>query len=455
MKKYLSFTNKLFDPSKMQEKPEVLKGIRVLDFSHVIFGPNAAKLLGLFGAEVIKIELPFYGDIWRGAPYWGKFWKHSNPCFHFIQQNKFFVAIDLKKPKGKELIYKLAKISDVVVENFAAGTAEAWGVGYSQLSKINPKIIYLSCSTYGQFGPMRFYPGWDLLAQAASGVVSITGYPGTDKYYKLPDYLGDFIPSNVGAIAVLVALYHRQKTGKGQYIDLSQSEVLMRLLYNYTYSSITDEELERTGNTDPTMAPSGIFKTCDGKFIALAIATDQQFEALSAAMGRKDLVKDGRFKKAFDRLKPENVKELNKIAEEWVGSNNVTEVINLGKKHGFPVAEVMDDLQICNDEWRQQRGSVMVIDDEMYGKLVLAGPSVMLSKTPGRTKWLARPVGYHNRYVLKKLLGLSEDEIKKLEKERVIGYWDDRPGLKPPVYYDIEKDPIFNYQQEKLGGRSH
>jgi len=444
MEDYFSYTKELFDPSKVTEKPEVFKGIRVLDFSHVIYGPTAARLLSQYGAEVIKFELPFTGDLWRFGVYWGTFWKHSSVCFQFVQYNKYFLGLNLKQPKAKDLIYQLAENADVVVENFAAGTAEAWGVGYSQLSKINPKIIYLSCATYGQYGPMRFFPGWDLLAQAASGAISITGYPGTDKYYKLPDYVGDFLPGNIGALSLVMALRHRNKTGKGQYIDLAQSEALMRTMPNFTYFSITNEDLERVGNTDPTMSPSGIFKSHDGKFIALAVATEEQFKALSSAMGQKELTTT--YKNGFERLKPENAKELHKVAQEWVSQKDSAEIVNLAKEHGFPVAEVMDDFQIANDEWRRERGSVVVFNDDMYREFALPGPSAMLSKTPGRTKWLARPLGYHNRYVLKGLLGLSEKEIKKLEEERVIGYWDDRPGIKPPVYYDMEKDPLFNYQ---------
>ncbi|MCR8472255.1 MAG: CoA transferase [Candidatus Korarchaeota archaeon] len=446
---YFSFTNRLFDPSKIYEKPEVLKGIRVLDISHMIYGPNTAKILAQFGAEVIKVELPFYGDYWRTATYWGKFWKHSNPLWHFINHSKYFITIDVKKPKGRELILKLAKISDVFIENFAPGTVEAWGIGYSQVSKINPKIIYVSLSTFGQFGPLKFQPGWDLIAQGVSGWMSVTGYPEIDSHYKIPDYLGDFYPSHFAVLLILAALFYRQKTGKGQYIDLSQAEVLMRSLYHFTYETVTGKELGRTGNFDPTMVPSGIFKTSDGKFIALAIATDEQFEAFCKAMGRVDLFKNDRFRNVLSRLKPENAKELCEITKELISSKTAFEIIDLAKKYGFSASEVMDDVKICNDEWRRQRGSVVHFKDEMYGEFVLAGPIVMLSKTPGRIKWLSRPLGYHNRYVFMKLLGLSEREIKQLEKEGVIGYWDNRVGLKPPIGYDIEKDPVFNYKIDK------
>ena len=446
MENYFDYTKKLFDPSQVQSKPEVFKDLRVLDFTHVIYGPTVGKILGSYGAEVIKFELPWVGDLWRFGVYWGSFWRHSSVCFHFVQFGKYFFSLNLKLPKAKEIIYKMAEKADVVVENFASGTAETWGLGYSQLSKINPSIIYLSCATYGQYGPMRFFPGWDLLAQAASGAISLTGYPDTDKYYKLPDYVGDFLPGNVGALAVIMALNYRKKSGKGQYIDLAQTEALMRIMPNFTYESITNEDLGRTGNTDPTMAPSGIFKTCDGKFVAVAAATDDQYKGMCEAMGHPELV--NKYKDSFERLKKENAKELFDIAGKWVSSSNVDNLVELAKKHHFAIAQVEDDYDITNDEWRRERGSVIMVADEMYHKLLMPGPNAMLSKTPARVRWLARPLGYHNRYILKKMLGYSEDEIKQLEKERVVGYWDDRPGIKPPVYYDIKNDPMFNYKGE-------
>jgi crotonobetainyl-CoA:carnitine CoA-transferase CaiB-like acyl-CoA transferase len=448
MEDYFSYAAKLFDPSEVSKKPEVLKGIRVLDFTHVIFGPTVTRIMADYGADVIKLELPFYGDLWRPATYWGKYWKHSNPIWHFVTQNKYFVSVDLKRPESKELIYRMAKTSDVVVENFAPGTAEAWGVGYSSISQINPKVIFLSCSTYGQFGPMRYFPGWDLLAQAASGMLSLNGHPGTDKFYKLPDYLGDFIPGNIGALSVLMALYYRNKTGKGQYLDLSQTESMMRALPHYTYRSLTGESLGRTGHADPAMMAASIFKTRDERFLALACATHGQFQSLCRAMGKEELLKDRRYSHYLEALKEENAEALRKSVGDWVKSQDREVIINLANSRGFAAAEVMDDKMVCYDAWRRERGSVMLFNDEMYGEFALAGPSARLSQTPARTKWLARPLGYHNRLVLKKLIGLSEEEIKGLEEKKIIGTYDDKPGLKPPVYYNLDKDPIYNYGKE-------
>ncbi|RJQ65536.1 MAG: CoA transferase [Desulfobacteraceae bacterium] len=445
MNDYFRYSTALFDPSKTNAKPEVLKGIRVLDFTHVIFGPTVTRILADYGGEVIKLEVPFYGDLWRPSTYWGRYWKHSNPTFHFITRNKYFVSVNLKRPESKELIYKMAASADIVTENFAPGTAEAWGVGYSQIGKINPKVIYLSCSTYGQYGPMRYFPGWDLLAQAASGVLSLNGHPGTEKFYKLPDYLGDFIPGNVGALAVLMALYHREKSGKGQYIDLSQTESLMRALPHFTYRQMTGESLERTGHNDPAMMAAAIFKTRDSRFLALACATHSHFAGLCRSMGRPELLTDQRFATCLAGLKKENAAALRDVVAQWVGATDSAAVLEAARREGFAAAEVVDDKMVCQDAWRRERGSVILFNDDMYGEFVLSGTSAMLSRTPGRTKWLARPLGYHNRLVLKKFLGLSEEEMAALEKKKVIGTFDDKPGLKPPVYYHLDNDPIYNF----------
>ncbi len=189
----------------------------------------------------------------------------------------------------------------------------------------------------------------------------------------------------------------------------------------------------------------------DGKFLALAIASDKQFQSFCKALGREDLARDEKYNKAFRRLQPEHALTLNKVVEEWVKTKEAAALIELARKHRFAATEVMDDVQICNDEWRQERGSVIPFEDDMYKKLVIEGPIAMLSKTPGRTKWLSRPLGYHNRYVLKKIMGLTEDQIKELEKERVVGNWDYRVGQRPPIYHNLAKDRIFNYE----GGEDH
>ncbi len=445
---YFSYTSRLFERTKGAEKPEALQGIRVLDLAHVIFGPVISKWLALFGAEVIKVEEPEEGDIWRSASYWAKYWKDSSPFFQTFNFNKYFVAIDLKKAKGKDLVLELAKKSDVVVENFRAGLVEAWGIGYTTLNKINPRMIYISCSGYGQWGPLRFFPSWDLIAQSMSGVARLTGFD-EKQTYKLPDYYGDFFPGILGAMSVLAALNYREETGKGQFIDMTQVESLMRIMPNWLYMDVTGEDLKSTGNVDPAMAPSGIFRTIEGKFVAIAVATDEQFRALAETMEKSELIRDARFKDSEERLKPENADRTCKIVEDWAKGKTEAAILSAARERGFPAAPVMDDLRIVQDPWRRERGSVVEFEDEMYGKGTWPGTGAALHKTPGRLKNLARPVGYHNRYVFQKILGISRKEIQELEKEHTIGYWGNRVGLKPPAYYDMEKDRVFHFGQDK------
>jgi crotonobetainyl-CoA:carnitine CoA-transferase CaiB-like acyl-CoA transferase len=452
LENYFLFTREIFNAAEAAKKPEAFKGIRVLDLSRIIFGPVISRWLALFGAEVIKVEEPDEGDAWRLGTYWAKYRKDANPYFQALNPNKYFVGIDLKKRKGKELALQLAKKSDIVIENFRAGLTEAWGIGYTTVNQINPKIIYISCSGYGQWGPLRFFPSWDLVAQSMSGVARLTGFPGKEAY-KLQDYYGDFLPGLFGVISVLAALNYRAKHGKGQYIDMAQAEAIMRIMPNWTYMSVAGKDLEPTGNVDPAMAPSNIFKTCDGHFVAIAVATDEQFSGLSQAMGKPELTRDSRFGDTLERLKPENAAEINRMVEGWVRNKTENEVLQLAEKYAFPAGKVMDDWRIVKDEWRRERGSIVDINDEMYGEETAALPAAMLEKNPARIKWLAKPLGYHNNYVLKKLLGLSAKEIEKLRKEEVVGTWDNRVGQKPPAYYDVSKDPMFNYDEGNINDR--
>jgi crotonobetainyl-CoA:carnitine CoA-transferase CaiB-like acyl-CoA transferase len=443
---YFSFTDQLFNQAKIPLKAEAFKGLRVLDLSRIIFGPVISRWLALYGAEVIKVEEPDEGDNWRVGTYWAKYSKDANPYFQSLNPNKYFIGIDLKKEKGKDLVLELAKKSDIVIENFRAGLTEAWGIGYTTVSQINPKVIYISCSGYGQWGPLRFFPSWDLIAQSMSGVARLTGFPGKEAY-KLQDYYGDFLPGLFGVIAVLAALNYSKSHGKGQYIDMAQAEAIMRIMPNWTYMSATGQDLERTGNSDPCMAPSGIFKSSDGNFVSVAIATDDQFAGLVKAMGKPELLKDSRFNETLTRLQPENAAAISAILSDWVGGVTQKDLIELASLNEFPASRVANDYDLVKDDWRKERGSIVEINDEMYEKETCVIPAAMLEKSPARMKWMAKPLGYHNNYILKKLLGLSAKQIADLRKEEVVGYWDNRVGQKPPPYYDVSKDPIFNYRE--------
>jgi crotonobetainyl-CoA:carnitine CoA-transferase CaiB-like acyl-CoA transferase len=439
MTDYFDFIKSLMEGEKREE---ALKGLRVVEITHFIFGPNIGRVLAQYGAEVVKIETPGEGDRYRIAAIFGRFYKRANLLYAILNANKYIIAADARNEKARKIIFELIKKADVFVENLSAGLVDAMGIGYEAIRKVNPRIIYVSCSGYGQYGPLSRLPSFDVAAQGVAGVAMKTGWEDLDEFYKLPDYFGDYLPSMYAVFAVLSALYFRENTGKGQYIDISQCESLMRFMYDFTYFSLIGEEIGKTGNLDPASVPSGIFRTKDGKFVAISILTSSQFEALKSLIPQ--LENGNRFEKSRAR-------DLNKIVAKWVEERNLEEILELAKKHRFPASPVLDDKEIAFDPWRWERGSILKVKDRLLGELPVPGPIIAMSATPGKIKWLGRPVGYHNRLILKKWLGLSDREIDELEKEGVIGYWDEMPGLAPPATWDAEKDEVFRGEKDEEG----
>lgn len=443
MSDYFEYVKKLFKSSEEKRDPP-LKGIKVIELTHYIYGPTVGRVLAQFGAEVIKIEPPGEGDRFRLGAVWMRMHKKGNLHFLAMNANKYFMTLDMRSPKAREILFKLIEKADVFVENLRAGLLDELGLGYLHVSKVNPRIIYVSCSGYGQYGPLSRAPSFDVSAQGVIGLAMKSGWPDVDEFYKLPDYFGDYFPAMVAVAAVLAALYHREKSGRGQYIDISQAESLFRFFYDITYLSLTGEEIGKTGNMDPLSITSGIFSTKDGKFVAVAIMDEEQLSAISKVMG-VDLV--NAYKSRF-RSK-ECMNELNDLISKWVSSKTLDEVLACAKTYGFPASPVLTDLEVYKDPWRWERGSVIEFNDRIYGKVHIPGIPIHMSATPAKTKWLARPVGYHNKLILKKWLGYSDEEIAKLEKEGVIGYWDQHPGMCPPDTWSLDNDPVFRGEKDE------
>ncbi len=429
---YFEWTAEAFDPAKIFQKPEALRGVRIIEMCTLVLGPATPDYLAEFGAEVIKVELPPGGDTMRYVPPEGYFWR--NLCFGFtpVNHNKYHVAIDLHHEKGKELFRQLVAKSDVVVENLRAGGMEAFDLGYRQLREVNPRIIYLAANGFGQWGPFSVgRASYDLLAQAASGMAAITGFPGRTPM-KSGIYIGDFFGALMNAIAILAALHYRERTGEGQFIEYSQAEGLIRILdWTWVYQHLTGKERERYGNRDVAISPSGVFRCADG-FAAIAAGDDEAFRGLCAAMGRPELAQDPRFATLSARLQRENNEALTEIVAEWAATKTKAELDALGAEHGFAAAPVMNAKDHYESEHLRHRRSVWGFQDPVYGAMTEYGPAPKLSETPGRIRWAARPVGFHNEYVFRELLGLSTSQIRELEEEGVVGKWAELPGAMPP-----------------------
>ncbi len=413
------------------EKGEALRGIRVLDITRIIYGPWAASLLAMLGAEVIHVEIPGGGDtLIRLVTPRGIFPRNLSPGMACCNMNKYFVAIDLHKPEGIDLIKKLVAKSDVIMENFKPGTFDRWGIGYRQLREINPGIIYVSMQGFGNWGPFWMRPSYDAYAQAITGLAEITGFK-EGIALKSQAWIGDFLSGTMAAFLTLVALHHREKTGKGQFIDLSQAEVLMRAMdWTWVYLGVTGRNRERSGNWDMAVVPSCLVKCSDG-FAAIAAFGEEEFEGLCKAMKREDLLK---YRKIEDRLK--NPEVIYRVIEDWASKLRVEEIMNLAKKYGFPAAELMNSEKIYNSKHMNERKAVWKYLDPLWGDLCYPF-ALHLSESPGRIKWSMRPVGFDNEYVFRRILGLSEEELESLYKEGVIGKWDERiPATSPPPDWD-------------------
>lgn len=440
---YFAWTDELFDIRKVFEKPEALKGIRVVELATLYLGPATTDYLGEFGAEVIKIELPGSGDTARYVAYQGYYWKNISAAFLAQNRNKYHIAIDLHKPEGKALFRQLIAKADIFLENLRAGTLDRWGLGYRQLSKLNPRLIYCANNGFGQWGPFSMgRASYDILAQAVSGIASITGFPGS-RPQKIGFWIGDFGGALMAATAILVALHWRERTGRGQYIEFSQAEGLIRAMdWTWLYQYLQGMERKQYGNRDVALGIADIIRCRDG-FAAIAAVTDEEFQGLCRAMGRPELIEDPRFRSLSARLQEENARAFLQLLASWVASKRTREIDELGASFGFASAPVLNFREIYKDDHFRRRGAVWEVDDPLYGKVVEPGPVPKLSETPGRLKWSAKPVGFHNEYILRKLLGLSGAEIKALEEKGVVGKWADRVGAKPPDDWDGKRGLVF------------
>ena len=429
---YFDWTARLFDASGIFAKPEALRGIRVLDLSIIVFGPATADYLGELGAEVIRVELPGAGDVMRIVAPQGFYWKNVSPAIFAQNHSKYHVAIDLHRPEGQDLVRRLAAKCDVLVENYRGGTLERkWGIGYRQLRDINPRLIYVANTGFGQWGPFITRPSYDALAQAISGFTAVSGFPGGPPL-KIGVYIGDYFGACLSALGVLAALHYRDRTGQGQFLEVGQCEALLRAMdWTWVYAGLTGKNRPQGGNRDPSAVPSGIYACRDG-FVAVVAASDTAFTGLCRAMGRDDLPANPRFATRADRATEAHADALDRHIQAWARERTRAEVEAAARRHGFGAAAVATAKDHAEDAHLRARASVWEMEDPVYGSMREHGPAPKLSGTPARYKWAAKPVGFHNAYVLGRLLGLTPAQIQELEWNGVIGKWADRRGPKPP-----------------------
>lgn len=424
---------------KKHLKPKPLKGIRVLEVCTLLFGPSGPAFAAQMGAEVIKCEIPPLGDVTRSLNPFGWFMNEQGPMFLHINPNKYWLALDLHRPEGQEVFYELAAKSDIIEDNLRPGVMEGWNVGYRQIiERANPSIIYISKNGFGQWGEYaeEDRPSNDGAAQAFSGYSWMSRFPEAPPL-KNRIWLCDYYGGLMGEVAILAALHYRERTGKGQYIEVSQSENIMRAMsWVWPYQQITGKGAMPAGNRDVSICPADTFRCADDTFVAIAAPAPEEFKGLCTAMGKPELDEDPRFKDHLTRLKEENATEILKIVADWARTKTPDEIEALAEKHGFAASHVYNAKDTVEDEHFRERGFMTEIDDPLYGKYLDHEFPVMMSKSPPKSKWSVRPVGFDNEYVMKRVLGKTQAEIDHLNEVGALGKWKDMQGRRPPPDWD-------------------
>ncbi len=438
MSDFAAWARQATDPAGAAGKPEALAGVRVVEYARGHFGGMvAASVLAELGADVVKVEPPGGDPARRYAP-GGMIVAETGLPFLAEARNRRFVTLSLDEPDGRDIFRRLAGCSDVVVTTEPERAMEAAGVGYLALRAAAPGIVYLSLSTYGAFGPdaARRVRDADVLCQALSGVPYVTGDPegegpdpGTQVPTKTGNWHGWFAQGLWGACGVLAALNFRAETGKGQFVDVSGAEALMKFIdYNITWMHTAGRERQRTGVYDPAVFPYTYIRCKDGHTF-IAAYNDDAFESLAHIIGRPALAKDPRFRTGPDRTKAENEKALHAILEEWAASRTADAILReiedyTSKKSGPGAAVVTGRVNrpletLAEENWRL-RGCFAQVLAPPYGELLLAAPPWKMSGTPPRIKSACRPPGADNEDVYGGLLGLTRAEILSLSERRVI-----------------------------------
>ena len=396
-----------------------LVGLKVLDLSIIVAGGTTSSLLADFGAEVVKVERPGEGDPLRN---WGPFANGVSLWWKVHSRNKKSITLNLGTPEGQGLLKRLAAQADLLIEGFRPGAMERWGLGPDDLQKVNPKLIMLRYSGFGQTGPYKDRPGFGTIAECMSGYVGMTGFPDTPPNLP-PVPLADEIAGVFGAMAGMMALYHRDATANadanGQVVDVRLFEPLFRLcIPHVTMFDMLGINRERVGNDFPDAAPRSLYKTSDGSWLGLSATSQSTFESLARAMGMPDLISRPEFKDNAARL--ENRDTLNDELQGWLGQRDLNETMDLLIPAGGVVGPVYDAAQIMNDPHYLAREDIIDIDDPELGRTKMLGVVPKFSETPGSVEHAGPTVGEHNRHIYGSWLGLGEDDLGTLAGQGTI-----------------------------------
>lgn len=402
-------------PVDLKFKHGPLSDLRVLELGTLLAGPFCGQLMGDFGAEVIKIEPPGQGDPMR---IWGREKAHGKSLWWpVVARNKKSVTLDLRKEEGQALLKELVAKADFLLENFRPGTLEKWGLGYDVLSAINPGLIMIRVSGFGQSGPYSRQAGFGAIGEAMGGLRYVVGDPSTPPS-RMGISIGDALAATFACVGALSALHYREQTGRGQIVDSAIYEAVLNMME----SLITEYDKagyirERTGAILPNVAPSNVYDTSDG-MVLIAANQDTVFGRLCEAMTRPELATDPRY--SSHGARGANQKELDAIVEEWTSTLTTRQVLELMDQHGVPAGLIYRAPEMLADPHFKARNAIVTIPHPDFGDLRMQNVAPKLSETPGSIRGASPHLGEHNDEIYLQLLGLAREHYEALKGKKVI-----------------------------------
>jgi crotonobetainyl-CoA:carnitine CoA-transferase CaiB-like acyl-CoA transferase len=399
-----------------------LRDVKILDFMWVMAGPAATRMLADFGATVVRVESPTRIDTARTLHprHHNEAGLESSGCFGNCNAGKLGVALDLANPAARDVVHDLVRWADVVTESFSPRAMRKWGFGYEDLRSVKPDVIMLSSCLMGQTGPLSTMAGFGTMGAAVSGFHALTGWPDRAPAGVFGAYT-DYVSPRFTAIAILAALEHRRRTGRGQYIDLSQAEAsthfLTPAILDYTANG---RELDRMGNVDAHHAPHGVYPAAgDDRWAAIVCRSDGEWRALCKILERGDLATDARLESAPGRI--EHRDEVDRAIAQWTRQREPDEIERLLQSRGIPAHAVNSSRECYVDPQLRHRGHFVELEHPVYGKTIVEGSRAKLSRTPAEVTRAAPTLGRDNQHVLGELLGYDEETIAHLVVSGVMG----------------------------------
>ena len=396
--------------------PLPLADLRVLEMGVLLAGPFCGQLLADFGAEVIKVEQPGVGDPMRE---WGRERSGGKSLWWpVVARNKKSVTVNLRAAEGQDLIRRLAASTDVVIENFRPGTLERWGLSYEELSAINPRLILVRVTGYGQTGPYAGQPGFGSVGEAMGGLRYVVGDPSTPPS-RMGISIGDTLAAVFACLGALTALHHRERTGRGQVVDSAIYEAVLAVMESLIPEyAATGYIRERTGAVLPNIAPSNVYPTADGQMVLIAANHDVVFGRLAGAMGRPGLADDPRY--ATHGARGEHQDELDGLIAEWTATLNAADLHALLVEHQIPTGRIFRAPEMLEDPHFAARQAIVRLLHPELGELPMQNVAPKLSASPGSLRWVGPELGQHNQEVLQGLLGLSPADLERYAAAGVV-----------------------------------